>query len=321
MRLSLVIPVHNERENLRLLYASLTPVLWRIGHSYEIIFIDDGSDDGSAGVLEDLALRDPAVKVVEFHHNFGQTAALRAGIQAASGEIIVTMDGDLQNDPADIPMLLEKLDQGYDLVQGWRKNRKDSLLSRRLPSRIANWLIAKVTGVPVHDLGCMLKVIRRETAAGLELYGERHRYIPILAHQNGAQVAEIGTRHHARRFGKTKYGLGRTTRVLLDLAALQLFDRRTSGFLRSLGGIGVLLVALAALSATALAGVGLLSGVPIGAELMVCGLAAILGIQGVLLGLLGEISARIGIQREAAVSRIQGLVNLAESRSDRVRAA
>ncbi len=182
MDVSIVIPIYNERENIPLLYDQLHPTLSQLGRTYEVVFIDDGSRDGSFEQLARLAQQDEHVKVIRFRRNYGQTAAMQAGIQGATGDVIVTMDGDLQNDPSDIALLLAKIDQGYDLVHGWRKNRQDAWLNRRLPSQIANRLISRVTGFPIHDLGCTLKAIRREIACDLELYGEMHRFIPILAH-------------------------------------------------------------------------------------------------------------------------------------------
>ena len=227
MSLSIVIPICNECESIRPLYVALTAVLNGSGRNYEILFVDDGSNDGSYDELLALAERDRDIKLIRFARNFGQTAALAAGIEYASGEVIVTLDGDRQNDPADIPLLLAKLDAGFDLVHGWRKDRHDAF-HRTLPSRIANWLIRRVTGVPLHDLGCTLKAMRREIARALPLIGDMHRFIPILAHANGARCAQVIVRHHPRRAGKTKYGLGRTFRVLRDLIAVQRMIRRGS---------------------------------------------------------------------------------------------
>jgi glycosyltransferase involved in cell wall biosynthesis len=200
MDVSLIVPVLNEQDNVRLLYEEITKALKSLARPYEILFIDDGSRDGTWARLQELASCDSRVRLVRFRRNFGQTAALRAGIDHASGDVIVTLDGDLQNDPADVPLLLAKLDEGYDLVHGWRKERQDAWLHRRLPSRLANWLIARVTRFPIHDLGCTLKALRRELAVELELYGEMHRFIPILAHQRGARCLEVVTHHRARRF-------------------------------------------------------------------------------------------------------------------------
>lgn len=323
MRLSLVIPICNERENLRPLYESLVSVLWRLGQSYEIIFVNDGSTDGSTEALEELAFQDRAVKLVHFRRNFGQTAALAAGIELACGDVIVTIDGDLQNDPADIPLLLRTLDEGYDLVQGWRKNRRDSFLHRRLPSKIANWLIAKVTGFVAHDLGCTLKAMRRELAQGLQLYGEMHRFIPILAHWQGARSTEVVTRHHPRKFGQTKYGIGRTTRVLLDLVAIRFLNGPVTGAVKSLGGFGVLVLALSLLYGVLAGGVAWFRGEALGGvHWLVCGLSGFAGLQCVLLGLLGEFSARLDDARQdKRPDRVRRTVNFGADAAHRVRAA
>ena len=204
MDVSIVIPVYNEEESIGPLFESIEAVINRLQNDSEIVFVNDGSTDGSAEVLDALAARDPRVKVVHFRRNFGQTAAMTAGFQYASGSVIVTMDADLQNDPTDIPKMLDKLDEGYDLVHGWRRHRQDAFLNRRLPSIVANWLISRVTGFPVRDLGCTLKAIRCEIADDLRLYGEMHRFIPILAHCQGARCVELTTKHHARKFGETK---------------------------------------------------------------------------------------------------------------------
>ena len=220
MDVSVVVPVYNEQQSIRPLYERVSRVLAVLGCSWEIVFVDDGSQDRSAQELERLAHDDPQVRVIEFVRNFGQSAALDAGIQAASGEAIVTLDGDLQNDPSEIAVLLAKLDEGYDLVHGWRRRRCDPFFRRRLPSMAANWLISRVTGVRVHDLGCTAKAMRRELAVQLELRGGRHRFIPVLAHLLGARWIEVVTRHHPRRFGRSKYGLWRVVPVMRDLAAI-----------------------------------------------------------------------------------------------------
>ena len=212
---------------------------------YEILLVDDGSSDGSLDVMTRLAEQDPAVRVIELARNFGQTAALDAGLNLATGDVIVTLDADLQNDPADIPRLLDKLEEGYDLVYGWRKDRHDRFVTRRLPSAIANRLIQRVTGFPAHDIGCTLKALRRDTARQLKLYGEMHRFIPILAHAGGARCAELVVRHHPRRFGRTKYGLGRTLRVAVDLLLVQFLTRYASCPMRLFGPLGIAGFALA----------------------------------------------------------------------------
>src|SRR6186713_1575019 len=194
MSVSLVIPMYNERDNVQPLYEQLTAVSARLSEPVEILFVDDGSRDGTAARLDELAAKDPRVKIVRFRRNYGQTAAMQAGIEHATHAIVVTLDGDLQNEPDDIPMMIAKLGEGFDLVHGWRKQRQDALVNRKLPSRIANWLISKATRFPIHDLGCTLKVMRREIAQELELYGEMHRFIPILAHARGARCLEVPVR-------------------------------------------------------------------------------------------------------------------------------
>jgi glycosyltransferase involved in cell wall biosynthesis len=220
MDLSVVIPVKDERPNLRPLYDRLRQALDALGLAYELIVVDDGSTDGSFALLEELAA-DPRLKVLRLWRNFGQTAALQAGIDCAQGAVLVTLDGDLQNDPADIPRLLAKLADGYDVVLGERVHRRDPFLVRRLPSRVANWLIRQVTGVPIRDIGCTLRALRRDLAAALPLYGDMHRFVPVLAQHYGARLAQIPVRHHPRVAGRTKYTLWRSGRVVLDLLTVQ----------------------------------------------------------------------------------------------------
>ncbi len=221
MDLSLVIPVFNEEESVEPLLAQIHGALDPTGLNYEVICVDDGSRDSTARRLEQMTLTDPRLKVVVFRRNFGQTAAMQAGLDFAQGDNVALMDGDLQNDPADIPRMLKELDQGYDMIAGWRKDRKDTFINRRLPSMIANALISRVTKVRLHDYGCSLKVMRREIAKELRLYGEMHRFIPALASFVGARIKEMPVNHRARAFGKTKYGIGRTTRVILDLCVVR----------------------------------------------------------------------------------------------------
>ena len=311
--LSVVIPIHNEEENIEPLYAELTQTLRSIGQPSEMLFVDDGSYDGSYRCLADLASRDPDVKIIRFRRNFGQTAALEAGIQLARGEVIVTIDGDLQNDPADIPKMLEKLDSGYDLVHGWRKDRQDAWLSRKLPSRIANWLISRVTRFPVHDLGCTLKVIRREIAQELELYGEMHRFIPILAHRLGARCTEMVTHHRARRFGTTKYGISRTARVILDLATVKYLLDYSASPMKLFGGIGLCCAVFSGVTGIStllmkwLANVDM-TGNPL---LLLTALLVLVAVQFVSLGLLGEVAARIYFGRQGKQHyAIRDLTNL-----------
>jgi len=215
--LSIVVPVYNEVECIPHLLDQVSQTLKTNHLSYEIICVDDGSTDGSTKLLQQQAKVRKDVRVVVLRRNYGQTAAMAAGFKYARGAVVITLDGDLQNDPADIPQLVAKLEEGYDLVSGWRKNRQDAALTRLLPSKTANWLIGQVTGVKLHDYGCSLKAYRSELVADLNLYGELHRFLPALAFIEGARITEVPVRHHARRFGQSKYGLGRTFRVLMDL--------------------------------------------------------------------------------------------------------
>ena len=217
---SVVVPVYNEVESLPHLIEAIASSIQPSGLSYQIICVDDGSQDGSAELLKQLASSRDDLCAVHLRRNYGQTAAMSAGFDRARGRAIVTLDGDLQNDPADIPLLLEKLNEGYDLVSGWRKNRQDNTISRLIPSKIANWLIGHVTGVTLHDYGCSLKAYKSELVADLNLYGELHRFLPALAFIEGARIAEMPVRHHARRFGQSKYGIWRTFRVLMDLLTI-----------------------------------------------------------------------------------------------------
>lgn len=219
--ISVVIPVYNEESNLPELHRRLSDVLTQMGRSYEVIAVDDGSLDGSFDVLRELHGQDEHLTVVRFRRNFGQTAAFSAGFDLARGQIIITIDADLQNDPVDIPRLVEAMEQGYDVVSGWRKDRKDPFLSRRLPSVVANWLISVVTGVRLHDYGCSLKAYRRDVVKNIHLYGEMHRFIPALASWMGVRVTEIAVRHHPRKHGKSKYGISRTIKVVLDLLTVR----------------------------------------------------------------------------------------------------
>jgi glycosyltransferase involved in cell wall biosynthesis len=225
MDLSVIVPIQNEFENIHRLHRKVKETLEPTALEYELVLVDDGSSDGSTHLMRDLAWNDPRVRVIELRRNFGQSAAMLAGIRESRGAYVVMMDGDLQNDPADIPKMISKLSEGFDLVHGWRKNRKDRWLDRRLPSWVANKLISHLTQFPVHDLGCTLKLMRREVALELELYGEMHRFIPILADIRGARCVELDVKHHPRMYGRTKYGLGRTIRVLLDLITVVYLQR------------------------------------------------------------------------------------------------
>ena len=219
--LSIVVPLYNEEESLRPLYGAITHAVAPLGISFEIVFVDDGSRDATVRIADEIARSDPRVCLVKFRRNYGQTPAMAAGIAQASGDVIVTMDGDLQNDPTDIGALLRKIDEGYDIVVGWRFDRQDKLVSRKIPSRIANALIAKVTGVPIKDNGCSLKAYRASLIKKIPLYSEMHRFIPAMASIAGPKIAEIKVQHHARQFGSSKYGLSRIYKVLLDLMVIK----------------------------------------------------------------------------------------------------
>jgi len=237
---TVVIPMHDEEDNVEPLYRSLVDALERLGRSFEIIVVDDGSRDETYSRLARLAALDHRLKLVQLRRNFGQTAAMSAGFDHASGEVIVPIDGDLQNDPADIARLLEKIDEGYDVVSGWRRERKDGFV-RRLPSRVANWLIGRVTGVRLHDYGCTLKAYRADVVRETRLYGEMHRFLPALAHQTGARIVEVPVAHHPRTSGRSKYGLGRTFKVLLDLVTVKFLSVWSTKPSYVFGGAGTIL--------------------------------------------------------------------------------
>ena len=295
MDISIVIPVYNEMEALPELYRALSETLDRLPQSAEIIFADDGSKDGSAAALDALAESDPRVRVLHLSRNYGQTAALMAAIGHSSGDVIIPMDGDGQNDPADIPRLLAKLDEGFDVVSGWRVTRQDGALSRRLPSVIANRLISALLHVPLHDYGCTLKAYRREVVEDIRLYGEMHRFIPIYAAWEGARVTELAVAHHPRRFGRSKYGIGRVFRVLLDLLIVYFIDRAFDRPIQFFGklGLGFLVLAVAILGwAVVLKYSENVSLIQTPLPL----LAATTGLSGILfllLGIIAEVQARI----------------------------
>lgn len=292
---SVVIPVYNEVESIPLLHEALHQALGELDTTWEVIFVDDGSRDGSLQALEVLAGNDQRhTRVVALRRNFGQTAAISAGIDHASGKIIVLMDGDLQNDPADIPMLLQKIDEGYDLVSGWRRRRKDAFLTRTLPSRIANALISWVTGVRLHDYGCTLKAYRREVLTGYRLYGEMHRFIPAYAGYVGAKITEVQVRHHPRKFGNTKYGLERTIKVILDLFTVKFLSGYMQKPIYLFGGTGVGLVGLGGLGLVFLLARKVLAGGVVADSpiFLMSVMMVILGFQSVLLGLIAEMMVR-----------------------------
>src|SRR5436305_2553809 len=238
--ISLFLPVLDEEQNIRPLHAKIDEALAALGRTAEIIYVDDGSTDGSLEALREIAARDPRVRVIALRRNYGQTAAMSAGIDAARGEILIPMDADLQNDPADIAKLLDKLDEGYDVVSGWRKNRQDKLISRKIPSQIANKVISWIGGVYLHDYGCSLKAYRREVLQDVKLYGEMHRFIPIYASWAGARVTEIPVDHHARTRGKSKYGISRTIKVVFDLITIKFMAEYHTKPLYVFGTFGML---------------------------------------------------------------------------------
>ena len=247
--LSIFLPVYNEEENLPTLHRKIIEAMDRLNESCEVIYVDDGSTDGSLAILRDLAARDRRVRVIGFRRNYGQTAAMAAGIDAARGAILIPMDADLQNDPADIERLLAKLEEGYDVVSGWRAHRRDAFITRTLPSRIANGLISKISGVPLHDYGCSLKAYRRDVIKDVNLYGEMHRFIPIYASWAGARVTEIPVAHHPRMAGQSKYGLSRMVKVIFDLVTIKFMSRYLTKPLYVFGSAGLLAFAIAIFAA------------------------------------------------------------------------
>ena len=294
MTISIVIPLYNEEENVRELHSRLKPVMDSIGEEYEIIFIDDGSTDNTLTLLQEIQASDDTVIVLSLRRNFGQTAAFAAGFDYSRGDIIVTMDGDLQNDPNDIPKLLELM-KDNDLVSGWRRKRKDPFLSRRLPSIIANSLISKVTGVNLHDYGCSLKAYRRDVIKNLKLYGEMHRFIPAVASWYGVRIAEVETTHHPRLRGKSKYGISRTMKVVLDLITVKFLQSFSTKPLQFFEPIGLLSSALGFLISFYLSIDKIFSGKDIGGRplLLLGALLIIVGIQFIGMGLLGEMMVRV----------------------------
>lgn len=295
MNLSLVIPVYNEEGNLPLLYTAIDQALTPLKNTWEVIFVDDGSRDRSFNVLTSLVEQDPEhIRVLSFRRNFGQTAAISAGIDHACGEIIVLLDADMQNDPADIPMLLAKLEEGYDLVSGWRRDRKDNRLTRTIPSKLANGLISWTTGVHLHDYGCTLKAYRRDVLEGFRLYGEMHRFIPVFAHSVGARITELPVHHYARKFGKGKYGLERTIKVLLDLFTVKFLLSYSNKPIYLFGGAGAFLMAIGGADLLYLFIRRTFWGVPAFTSplLQVGVMFFIMGFQSILMGLIAELLAR-----------------------------
>lgn len=294
MDLSIVVPIYNEEDNVEAVYASITSALSSIDCTFEIIMVDDGSSDGSYNLLRNLASKDSRLKAIRFRRNFGQTAAMSAGFDHSKGEIIIPMDGDLQNDPADIVRLVDKIHEGYDVVSGWRRDRKDTFISRKIPSMLANALISRQTGVHLHDYGCTLKAYRREVLEGINLYGEMHRFVPALASQFGAKVTELPVNHFPRLHGVSKYGISRTLRVVLDLMTVKFLMTYSTKPIQLFGKWGIY---------TIMAGMGTgamtiymklfehfsMNRNPL---LILTAFLIFMGVQFIVLGLLGELNAR-----------------------------
>lgn len=293
--LSIIVPVYNEEDNLDLLFNAIQDSLKTLEMEWELILVDDGSQDKSLVKIREIVNANPGrVSAVVLRRNFGQTAALAAGIDHARGEILVLLDADLQNDPADIPLLVAKIQEGYDVVSGWRYNRKDNFITRTLPSRIANWLITVTTGVRLHDYGCTLKAYRREVLTGFRLYGEMHRFIPVYAHSVGARITEVKVHHHARKFGKAKYGLERVFKVVLDLITVKFLTGFANKPIYLFGGAGMLLIIFSLVSLITLAVRRLAYGIsPFTSPLFTIAIMiAILGFQSILMGLIAELLVR-----------------------------
>lgn len=313
MDLSIVVPVYNEEENIQYLYDQLTEVLEPLGLEYEIICADDGSKDRSFELLKALAERDHRVKIVRFRRNYGQTAGFSAGFDHAKGKIVVTIDADLQNDPAGIPALLDKMAEGYDVVSGWRKDRQDAYVSRKLPSKIANWLITQVTGVAVHDRGCSLRAHTLEIVKDMRLYGEMHRFIPDIASWLGANWTEVPVNHRPRRFGKSKYGIGRTFRVLLDLITIRFLQGYMTRPIRIFGKWGIALGGLGFILGLWLTIQKIFMGQSLGNRpaLVLAVLLIVMGVQLVSIGLLGEMIMRTYFEsQDLKIYRVREVVDL-----------
>jgi glycosyltransferase involved in cell wall biosynthesis len=292
---SIVIPLFNEAENVAILHGEIAAAIKGRPEDYEIIFVDDGSGDGSLAALKNIRGLDERVKIVQFRKNFGQSAAISAGFAFCRGDVVIAMDADLQNDPADIPQLVDKVEEGFDIVNGWRKDRHDKWLTRRVPSFFGNKLISWITGTRLHDYGCTLRGFRREVVKNLKLYGEMHRYIPAIASRMGIKSAEIAVNHRARQFGKSKYGLGRTFRVVIDLISLKFLLAYSHRPLQIFGGAGLLMIVtgLACGSYLTYAKFVLLQGIAGRPLLFFTLLMIFLGFQSISLGLLAEMLSRI----------------------------
>lgn len=292
--ISIVVPVYNEQDNVEAVYSAISSALLAMGCSYEIVMVDDGSSDGSYKLLATLAAKDPALKVIRFRRNFGQTAAMSAGFDCAKGDIIIPMDGDLQNDPADIPRLVEKIHEGNDVVSGWRRDRKDTFVTRKIPSLIANAVISRLTGVHLHDYGCTLKAYRREVLDGINLYGEMHRFVPALASQFGAKVAELPVNHFPRLHGVSKYGISRTLRVILDLMTVKFLMAYSTKPIQLFGKWGVYTILAGFFTGALTLYMKMYEHLSMNRNplLIVTAFLLFMGVQFIVLGLLGELNAR-----------------------------
>lgn len=302
MKLSLVIPVYNEEKNLPELWRQITTAVTPLNLSWDVTFVDDGSHDNSVAELKRIQLEDPRhIQVVELNRNYGQTAAISAGIDHSDGDVVILLDSDLQNDPADIPLLLTELEKGYDVVSGWRKDRHDNKLTRNLPSHVANSLISKVTGVRLHDYGCTLKAYRREILNKIRLYGEMHRFIPVYAYDAGARVTEVVVRHHARVHGKANYGLERVFKVILDLITVKFLMSYSKKPIYIFGGVGLSLMFVSAFVFLWLAFRRVLAGVSVldSPWFQISVMVFILGFIAILLGLIAELLMRTYYESQA----------------------
>ncbi len=315
--LSLVIPVYNEAENLEILYREIMSSCENLGKSYEVIFIDDGSTDDSALVLTKIRKQHPAVKIIKLRKNFGQTAALSAGFDNSRGEVIITLDADLQNDPADFGLLIKKMEEGYDIASGWRVKRKDKLFSRRIPSATANWLISAITRVKLHDYGCTLKAFRKEILKSINLYGEMHRFIPAIASQMGVSIAEVKVNHRPRRFGKSKYSVLRFVKVMLDLLTVKFLLSYSTRPLQIFGVFGIASGSVGGVMALYLSyqRLILLESIANRPLLLMAVLLLVIGFQFITLGLLAEILVRA--YHESLEKRIYYIREIIDSGPDK----
>src|ERR1700691_335204 len=296
LKYSIVVPFHNEEDNVTILYARLKQVMEQVGEEFELIFVDDGSRDRTYKLLEEIAAVDSRVMIVKLRRNFGQTSALAAGFDHSTGEYIIAMDGDLQHDPNDIPAFLEKLDEGYDVVSGWRKTRIDNFILRRIPSSIANWVMARLSGVPIHDFGTTFKAYRREVIQNIPLYGEMHRFIPALASWYGASICEIPIKNVNRERGKSHYGISRTVRVFFDLLTIRFLLKYMTRPLHFFGTFGALGIFFGGATSLFLAGLKIFTNQAVmdthGPVFVVAGVLILAGIQMLAIGLLGELQVR-----------------------------